>query len=243
MGESYWEDNTPWSFRDMPPDKRPSYEQRRRMRYELQDYQPSAIGFGNYSGKQVLEVGCGAGIDAVEFAKHGAEVTAVDSSQAALEETVATRDEANVTVHVIRTPISAMELRKPKGPFADDSFDLVYCFGVLHHLTNPLKAMCEAWAVLKKGGEYVAMVYNQDSLLYAYSIEHLGLPFERVAGVPNTCAFTVLEINDLLKVAGFVNISIKPYYNVIDLPFQRKVKLNIPDEFGLGWHLVCKSKK
>jgi 2-polyprenyl-3-methyl-5-hydroxy-6-metoxy-1,4-benzoquinol methylase len=75
----FWEKNIPWTFRD--DQSKPSYEERRKMRYELQEYMHSVIGCQNYQGKQVLEVGSGSGIDAVEFARHGAIVTAVDARE------------------------------------------------------------------------------------------------------------------------------------------------------------------
>ncbi len=37
-------------------------------------------------------------------------------------------------------------------PFKDNTFDLVYGFGVLHHLSNIRKGVSEATRVLKKGG-------------------------------------------------------------------------------------------
>jgi len=67
----YWNESVPWSFKD----EKLSYEQRRKLRYELQDYMLKLIPFGEYKGKQVLEIGCGTGIDSVEFAKNGSFVT------------------------------------------------------------------------------------------------------------------------------------------------------------------------
>jgi hypothetical protein len=33
------------------------------------------------------------------------------------------------------------------------------------------------------------------------------------------------------------------HYNVIDLEEQRKVKVDVPDKYELGWHLVVKAVK
>jgi hypothetical protein len=43
----------------------------------------------------------------------------------------------------------------------------------------------------------------------------------------------------------FNEVSAKVYYNVVDLPGKRKFKLNIPDEYELGWHIIvkCRGKK
>jgi len=43
----------------------------------------------------------------------------------------------------------------------------------------------------------------------------------------------------------FSEISAKVYYNVVDLLGKRKFKLNILDEYELGWHIIvkCRGKK
>src|SRR5690349_4470648 len=42
------------------------------------------VDFNGYAGKRVLEVGCGAGVDLVRFARGGAEVTGVDLAESAI---------------------------------------------------------------------------------------------------------------------------------------------------------------
>lgn len=37
-------------------------------------------------------------------------------------------------------------------PFEDETFDLVHCYGVLHHTSNPYKGFQECCRVVKKGG-------------------------------------------------------------------------------------------
>jgi 2-polyprenyl-3-methyl-5-hydroxy-6-metoxy-1,4-benzoquinol methylase len=237
LGKGYWGRTIPWSFLDLPEKQRPSYQERRKMRYRLQDYMHGAIGFDRWAGKRVLEVGCGAGIDSAEFAAHGATVDAVDSSPLAVKLTKHTVEEAGMSEKVRVQLMGSAHLEFDPG-----TFDLVYCFGVLHHLRNPERAVAEAARVLRRNGEYVVMLYHKDSLLFAYSIQHLGLEFERVPRVPRAKAYTIPEAKQLLGTA-FRRAEVTPYYNVIDLPSQRKIKLNIENGFGLGWHLICKARK
>jgi SAM-dependent methyltransferase len=55
-------------------------------------------------------------------------------------------------------------------PFADDSFDMVFSHGVLHHLPDIKQAQSELHRVLSPGGELVIMVYARWSLNYVVSI-------------------------------------------------------------------------
>lgn len=229
---AYWARNVPWTFADMKV--QPDYHSRRMMRYGLQDYMLGAIGFYRYRGKRVLEIGCGAGIDSAEFALHGAKVTATDSSPLALAETKKLFESERLSGDVKFA--DAMRL-----PFPYGSFDLAYSFGVLHHIADVEQALSEIKRVLCKRGEFVSMWYNKDSILYGYSISYLGLSFERVKDAPYAKAYTKQELEMLLS-RHFSVESIKAYYNVVDLPGQRKVKLCIPDEHQVGWHLIARCR-
>lgn len=234
MYEKYWDKNIPWTFTDLP--NPPSYLDRRRIRYRLQDYMIDAIQFHKYKGKMVLEVGCGSGIDAAEFARFGAIITAVDASQLAIVETRKIFRERGYQGDIKLA--DALQL-----PLKDSSYDMVYSFGVLHHIETPGIALSEIHRVLKKDGEFISMWYNRDSILYGYSISHLGLEFERVKGAPHARAYSKYELNELLQRYKFKVESIKAYYNVVDLPTQRKVRLGLGDEYQLGWHLIAKATK
>jgi SAM-dependent methyltransferase len=54
--------------------------------------------------------------------------------------------------------------------FPDESFDLVFCHGVLHHSPVPEQIVAEVRRVLKMGGKVLAMVYHRDSINYHLSI-------------------------------------------------------------------------
>ncbi len=66
----YWEHSTPMSF---IPEKL-DYDKKRAFRYSLQDYMHDAFKFGDFSGKLVLEVGRGVGIDSAGFGRNRANV-------------------------------------------------------------------------------------------------------------------------------------------------------------------------
>jgi len=70
----------------------------------------------------------------------------------------------------------------------------------------------------------------------------LSMYSERIEGVPYIKAYTKDECRELFS-KFFGEISLDVRYNVIDLPSKRKIKIGIPDEYELGWHLIIKCKK
>ena len=133
------------------------------------------VDFDGYRGKQVLEVGCGAGTDLVRFAKGGAHVTGVDLSSSAIA-----LARQNFAQHGLEA-----DLREADGerlPFANDSFDLVYAHGVVQYTPDDRALVRECHRVLKPGGQAVFQVYNRISWLNALSklmkvpLEHEDAP-------------------------------------------------------------------
>ena len=54
-------------------------------KYMVEPHIPAFAEFERWRGKRVLEIGCGLGTDTMNFARHGARVTAVDLSEKSLE--------------------------------------------------------------------------------------------------------------------------------------------------------------
>jgi ubiquinone/menaquinone biosynthesis C-methylase UbiE len=240
----YWERTVPWTFKN----EKLSYRERRRLRYALQDYMLEAIPFSSYNGKLVLEIGSGSGIDSAEFARHGASVVSLDFTEAGTKSTMNTFSEAGVSsFDVVRAAAQRL-------PFRDGVFDCVYSFGVLHHIPDVGRVTKEISRKLAKRGELICMLYNKDSLLYAYSIlflhraaglsedEMVSKYSERVEGCPYTKAYTRPDVLDLLA-DDFYGVSTTVHYNVIDTLKKRKVKTQLSNEYQLGWHIIARARK
>ena len=248
--KQYWESSTPMQFKD----EEWSYEKKRNFRYELQDYQHRVFGFEEWGGKKVLDFGCGSGIDSMEFARNGAIVTAVDITENACKLTTQNLHEykdgiVNLVVHQINSLLL---------PFSDNYFDLVYSYGVLHHIPNIFVALKEIHRVTQPGGYFMGMIYNRHSLLYAYSILQKAIDdygyllpdiriaseySERIKNCPYTKCYKPHEVKELFE-RYFNNVEIGIEYNVIDLPGKRKVKFLLDtDDKSLGWHLIVKAVK
>jgi 2-polyprenyl-3-methyl-5-hydroxy-6-metoxy-1,4-benzoquinol methylase len=111
-----------------------------------------------FRGKEVLDAGCGNGRWTYGLLRLGANVTALDASQAACTAVRRTfPKEQRLTV------IQANLLRLP-DEITERQFDLVFCWGVLHHTGNAEQALKELAALVKPDGLVYLYLYGKESL-------------------------------------------------------------------------------
>lgn len=103
--------------------------------------------FGNLEGKQLLELGCGAGKMSVLLTKSGANVTAFDLSPLSVQT-------ARQLAALNNTDIDLAVASGEHLPFVNDSFDVIFGKSILHHLIIDLGKQ-DIYRVLKKGGRAV----------------------------------------------------------------------------------------
>ncbi len=115
---------------------------------------------------KVLEIGCGMGTMAMNWARTGAQLTAVDLNDTAVEQT-----RARFVLHGLDGDIRSADARALE--FADGQFDYVYSWGVLHHSPDIERSIAELLRVLKPGGGFGLMLYNRHSLLHAYMTRYI----------------------------------------------------------------------
>lgn len=136
------------------------YLEAERYRYDVYGpWMPKVMEFDKHAGKKVIEIGGGMGTDLAQFAKHGAIVTDFDLSAGHLE-------------HAKRS----FALRGLKGefvhgdgenvPFPDNTFDVVYSNGVIHHTPDTAGVVRHMFRILKPGGKAIIMVYAENSWHY-----------------------------------------------------------------------------
>ena len=122
--------------------------------------------YERYVGGRVLEVGCGMGTMASNWARHGARVTAVDLNRTAVEMTT-----RRFKLFGLEGRVQQEDARTLS--FADAEFDYAYSFGVLHHSPDLAQSIAELMRVVRPGGGFGVMLYNRRSILYRYNVEYL----------------------------------------------------------------------
>ena len=136
-------------------------------RYWTEPHILSNLDMIDFSGKGVLEIGLGQGADAEQIARRGGMFCGVDLTEEAVKRTKMRFSMHDLSYERIEQA-SALDL-----PFADDSFDIVFSHGVLHHIPEIKLAEKEIFRVLKPTGELVVMLYAKRSLNYLVSISVL----------------------------------------------------------------------
>ena len=129
---------------------------------------------GSLEGKRILDLGCGAGEAAVYFALKGANVSGVDISSEMLAVAERLAERHGVEVDLKKGRAEGLE-------FEDESFDVVYGYGVLHHIDLALSAK-EIQRVLKKGGVAFfvePMGYNPILWVYRFLAKKVRTPVEQ----------------------------------------------------------------
>jgi ubiquinone/menaquinone biosynthesis C-methylase UbiE len=118
-----------------------------------------------FRGMRCLDAGCGGGRGSVLMAECGAaEVIGIDLSERNIETCRARAERRRLTQCSFRQG-SLMEL-----PFGDESFDIVWCNGVLHHSEDPDRGLVEISRVLRPGGRLWLYLYGSGGI-YWYMVD------------------------------------------------------------------------
>ncbi len=118
----------------------------------------------NPAGKKVLDIGCGGGYLSEEFAKLGCRVTGLDPSLPTLET-------ARAHAKQERLDIDYMHGSGESLPFADGTFDIVYCCDVLEHVSDLNRVIAETSRVLKPDGIYLFDTINRTPQSWLLAIQ------------------------------------------------------------------------
>lgn len=120
------------------------------------------------STSTVMDLGCGSGRWTRYVAPKAGFVEALDVISSVHKAAIMNKDKKNVRI----TQAGVFDI-----PFPDQSFDFIFCLGVLHHLEQPFEALKAASLKLKPGGHFLIYLYYKldgagwlNRLLFHFSV-------------------------------------------------------------------------
>jgi SAM-dependent methyltransferase len=155
------------------------------------------VDFDAWRARDVLDVGCGAGVEVVRFARAGARVMGLDLSEQAARLTRQNLEHQHLRAGIVVADGEALPLR-------DESMDFVYAHGVVQYTADDRRLVSECWRVLRPGGLAMFQVYNRRSWLHVLS-KVMKVPLEH-EDAPVLKRYTTREFRQLL--GGFASAEI-----------------------------------
>jgi ubiquinone/menaquinone biosynthesis C-methylase UbiE len=258
----YWDDR-PCNIRHSlkPIGSREYFDEVEARKYFVEPHIPGFAEFERWSGKRVLEVGCGIGTDSINFARAGAQLTAVDLSGESLR---IARERASVMGVEDRIEFVQADAEELTSAVSGGQYDLIYSFGVIHHTPRPEAALAEMRRLAAPEGTLKLMVYHRHSwkVLWILAAEGHGRFWnadeliakysEAQTGCPVTYSYSRREGREFVEGAGFrvSDVSVDhvfPYrvrdyveYRYVKEPYFRWMpeRLFRAFERRFGWHLL-----
>ncbi len=105
-------------------------------------------------GLKTLDVGCGGGILAEEFARLECQVTGIDPSEPSIEAARAHARQVGLAIDYVQGTGEAL-------PFPDAAFELAYCCDALEHVNDVGRVVAEIARVLRPGGLFFYDTINR----------------------------------------------------------------------------------
>jgi ubiquinone/menaquinone biosynthesis C-methylase UbiE len=227
---------------DLPPLTREWFERIEEHRYAVEPFIHQVAQFTRHRGRKILEVGVGAGTDHLQWARAGCECHGVDLTDAGIATT-----RARLALYGLSSNLQRVDAERL--PFPDETFDLVYSWGVIHHSEDPKAIAGEIRRVLKPGGTFIGMVYGLHSpaVLKVWVRQALlkGRPWRSFSDVVwhhvesvGTKAYTLAGARALLD--AFSGVTLIPLMTTYDTAtFPRWLHRFFPDDWG--WFIAFRA--
>jgi 2-polyprenyl-3-methyl-5-hydroxy-6-metoxy-1,4-benzoquinol methylase len=230
-------------------------------KYLVEPHIPAFADFERWRGKRVLEVGCGIGTDSINFARAGANLTAVELSGESLRIAAERAEVMGVSDRIRFVQANAEELT---SALDDEPYDLVYSFGVIHHTPRPERALAEMRVLTAPDGTIKLMIYHRRSWKVFWIVavqghgrfwktdEFVAEHSEAQTGCPVTFSYTRSEARELVESSSFrvqdLHVDhVFPYrirdyveYRYVKEPYFRWMPESLFRAFErrFGWHLL-----
>ena len=187
------------------------------------------------AGKLILDAGCGAGRFLDASSKTDAEIVGVDLSNAV--DAAKSNTAGRKNVHIVQASIYEL-------PFRKETFDGVYCIGVVQHTPDPKKTMRCAAKMVKKGGRLAFFIYEKRRWTKFYS-KYLIRPFTKrlksetllkVIKVAMPILFPITEVAFRIPVVGKIVGFMIPVSNYVGINVKSNQGLDIKQRYR--WALM-----
>jgi len=233
-----------------PIGTRAYFDEVEQRKYFVEPHIPSFADFARWNDRRVLEIGCGIGTDAVNFARAGAEYTGVELSEVSLDLAKRRFDLFGLNGNFVHANAEHLSEHVRRA-----SFDLIYSFGVIHHTPSPEAVIRQARRAIRPDGEFRLMVYARDSWKDTMIEAGFDQP-EAQSGCPIAHTYTQAEMRALLRANDFLATEISqdhifPY--VVEKYVEHEYELQswfaaMPQamfralESRFGWHMLVVAK-
>jgi len=173
------------------------FDEVRKKKYFVESHILKFADFKKYNKKNVLEIGCGIGTDAMEFIKNGAQYIGIDYSDESIK---ICKRRTEVLKLTNKNPSfiidNCEELKKIKK--LKKKFHLIYSFGVLHHTENMQKAFNRIYEIADKNTEIKIMLYAKNSYK-KFLLNDTDYRYEAQKGCPVVYTVSDDDVNNLVK--------------------------------------------
>jgi 2-polyprenyl-3-methyl-5-hydroxy-6-metoxy-1,4-benzoquinol methylase len=248
---TYW-NNRPCNIRHStsPIGTKEYFDEVEARRYANEPHNYTFPEFDRWKGKRVLEIGCGIGTDAVNFARAGAIYTGVDLSGESIK--LAQQRFEVFGLEGTFIECNAEELYKVFGN--GEKFDLIYSFGVVHHAPHPERVVACLPNLLADDGEIKVMLYAKNSWKNILIDANWDQP-EAQSNCPQAVTYTKEEARQLFNAFADVQVdqdfifpwNIEHYvkYEYVKQPWFEAMPPELFKimERALGWHLMVTAKR
>lgn len=235
---------------DQPIGTRAYFDEVERKKFTAEPHIPTFCEFDRWRGLRVLEIGCGIGTMAKNFASHGAEYTGVELSGESLS-----LAQQRLQVYGLPGSFYHCDAEHLTDTVPVEPYDLVFTWGVIHHSPNPGRILEQARQYMRSGSVLKVMVYATTSWKNCMIEAGLDQP-EAQWGCPIAYTYSERELIDMVG-PGFWRMTVaqdhifpyqiepykqglyvkQPWFDAMPQEMFRAL------ERRLGWHLMLTAER
>ena len=176
--------------------------------------------FKKYKDKKVLDIGPGRGQESHNYLKNGANLDVLEFATQGVEILSKRREVFDLEFNILQGDAAQI-------PLKDNMYDLVFSYGVLHHIPDIKRAIKEVERIVKPGGQVKLMLYHKGFFYYVIMFlqwyilkgnffkyswkEYIKIAMEQREG-PCPVVY-IYSMKEIYKLFDNTNLEITDYFN------------------------------